>query len=237
MCSVGINVRMSWQALHSLPSHPNSHTNTLLPRLEHMVRQQRHLATLPPGSCASSSPVGSLGTATSSTTCGSSRVKRGAMNYSKAAAANLTFIQEIHCKHMTASQNKHHPHTNAWSTTWLSSLYPVAMGFVCPDVMSWFIWGERGRILCNDSLSVGKWCWKIKSEAGEDINDRNISLSFHSKQMNGWPFNSAIITSHSIYTGGFVNQGHFAEPLNTFPQWRHGLMKSFVWRWPPLRHA
>jgi len=102
MCQVGINVRISWQAIRSLPSHPSSHTNTLLPCLEHMVHQQRHLAALTPGSCASSSPVGSLGTATSSTTCGSSWVKRRAMNYSEAAAANLTFIQEIHCKHMTA---------------------------------------------------------------------------------------------------------------------------------------
>lgn len=119
MCQVGINVRMSWQALRSLPSHPSSHTNTLLPCLEHMVHQQRHLAVLTPGSCASSSPVGSLGTATSSTTCGSSRVKRRAMNYFEAAAANLTFIQEIHYKHMTASQSTCHPHTNARLTVWL----------------------------------------------------------------------------------------------------------------------
>lgn len=103
MCQVGINVRMSWQALRSLPSHPSSCTNTLLPCFEHMVHQQRHLAALTPGSCASSSPVGSLGTATSSTTCGSSRVKRRAMNYFAAAAANLTFIQEFHCTHTTAT--------------------------------------------------------------------------------------------------------------------------------------
>ncbi|KAL6461384.1 hypothetical protein MHYP_G00295280 [Metynnis hypsauchen] len=38
-----------------------------------MARRQRHLAELTPGSCALSSPVGMLGTATSSTTCGSSR--------------------------------------------------------------------------------------------------------------------------------------------------------------------
>lgn len=119
MCQVGISVRMSWQALGSLPSHLGSHTNTLLPCLEHMVHQQRHLATLTPGSCASSSPVGRLGTATSSTTCGSSWVKRRAMNYSKAAAANLTFIQEFHCKHMSASVNTCHPHTDAQLTTWL----------------------------------------------------------------------------------------------------------------------
>lgn len=119
MCQVGINVRISWQALRSLPSHPSSHTNTLLPCLEHMVLQQRHLAALTPGSCASSSPVGSLGTATSSTTCGSSWVKSRAMNYFEAAAANLTSIQEIHCKYMTASQNTCHPHTNASLTTWL----------------------------------------------------------------------------------------------------------------------
>lgn len=129
MCQVGINVRMSWQALCSLPSHPSSHTNTLLPRFEHMVHQQRHLDSLTPGSCASSSPVGSLGTATSSTTCGSSRVKRRAMNYFAAAATNLTFIQEIHCKHMTASQSTSHPHNNAWLTAWL--LF-CAKGLVCP---------------------------------------------------------------------------------------------------------
>lgn len=139
MCQVGINVRKSWQMLCSLPSHPSSHTNTLLPCLEHMVHQQRHLAALTPGSCASSSPVGRLGTATSSTTCGSSRVKRQAMNYSEAAAANLTFIQEIRCKHMTAHA-KHmstcQPHTNAWLTTWLVF---CAKGFACPHVTTWFI--------------------------------------------------------------------------------------------------
>lgn len=137
MCQVGINVRMSWQALRSLPSHPGSHANTLLPRLEHMVHQQRHLAALTPGSCASSSPVGSLGTATSSTTCGSSRVKRRAMNYSEAAAANLTFIQEIHCKHMTASQSTCHPHTNASVTMWL--LFPRKGTHVCSRVTARFI--------------------------------------------------------------------------------------------------
>lgn len=61
----------------ALPSYPSPSANTLLPCFEHMVHQRRHLATLTPGSCASSSPVGSLGTATSSTTCGSSRVKEG----------------------------------------------------------------------------------------------------------------------------------------------------------------
>lgn len=104
MCQVGINASMSWQGCLSLPACPSSYTNTLLPCFEHMVHQQRHLAALTPGSCASSSPVGSLGTATSSTTCGSSRVKTRAMNYFEAAAANLTFIQEIHCKRLTASE-------------------------------------------------------------------------------------------------------------------------------------
>lgn len=116
MCQVGINARKSWQILYSLPSHHGSRTNTLLPCLEHMVHQQRHLAAPTPGSCASSSPVGRLGTATSSTTCGSSRVKRQAMNYSAAAAANLTFIQEIRCEHMTAHGRRGsvcHPHTDA----------------------------------------------------------------------------------------------------------------------------
>lgn len=134
MCQVGINVRMSWQALRSLPSHPSSHTNTLLPCLEHMVHQQRHLAALTPGSCASSSPVGNLGTATSSTTCGSSRVKKQAMNYFEAAAANLTFIQEIHCKHMTVSQSTCHPHTNARLT---SLRVQCAERQKCPHVMAW----------------------------------------------------------------------------------------------------
>lgn len=120
MCQVGINVRMSWQALRCLPSHLSSHTNTLLPCLEHMVHQQRHLATLTPGSCASSSPVGSLGTATSSTTCGSSWVKKRAMNYSDLAAANLTFIQEFRCKHLSASQNTCHTHATARLATWLA---------------------------------------------------------------------------------------------------------------------
>lgn len=143
MCQVGINVRMSWQALLSLPSHPSSHTNTLLPCLEHMVHQQRHLATLTPGSCASSSPVGSLGTATSSTTCGSSWVKRRAMNYSEAAAANLTFIQETGCKHMTASRSTCHPHTNARLATWLVS---CTKGPVCPCGMAWFVWGKRSSL-------------------------------------------------------------------------------------------
>lgn len=120
MCQVGISVRMSWQAL--LPSPPPPPTppsttahaqNTLLPCLEHMVHQQRHLAALTPGSCASSLPVGSLGTATSSTTCGSSRVRRRAMNYFEAAAVKLTFIQEIHCKHMMAAKSESHPRNNA----------------------------------------------------------------------------------------------------------------------------
>lgn len=97
MCQVGISVRMSWQAsFFSPPSTPAHAQNTLLPCLEHMVHQQRHLAALTPGSCASSLPVGSLGTATSSTTCGSSRVRRRAMNYFEVAAVKLTFIQEIH---------------------------------------------------------------------------------------------------------------------------------------------
>lgn len=73
-------------------------TNTLLPCLEHMVDQRRHLAALTPGSCASSSPVGSLGTATSSTTCVSSWVKKQAMNYFESAAADLIFIQEFRWK-------------------------------------------------------------------------------------------------------------------------------------------
>lgn len=80
-----------WECLgkHSFfsPPTPAHAQNTLLPCLEHMVHQQRHLAALTPGSCASSLPVGSLGTATSSTTCSSSRVRRRAMNYFEAAAA------------------------------------------------------------------------------------------------------------------------------------------------------
>lgn len=95
------------------PPTPAHAQNTLLPCLEHMVHQQRHLAALTPGSCASSLPVGSLGTATSSTTCGSSRVRRRAMNYFEAAAANLTFIQEIHCKHMLAAKSETQPCNNA----------------------------------------------------------------------------------------------------------------------------
>lgn len=91
MCQVGINVRMSWQACRSFPSHPSSHTNTLLPCLEHMVHQQRHLATLTPGSCASSSPVGSLGTATSSTTCGSSWVKKASDELFRGCSCKLDF--------------------------------------------------------------------------------------------------------------------------------------------------
>lgn len=93
------------------PPTPAHAQNTLLPCLEHMVHQQRHLAALTPGSCASSLPVGSLGTATSSTTCGSSRLRRRAMNYFEAAAANLTSIQGIHCKHMMATEWK--PGNNA----------------------------------------------------------------------------------------------------------------------------
>lgn len=135
MCQVGINVRKSWQAFLSLPSHPSSHTNTLLPCLEHMVHQQRHLAALTPGSCASSLPVGSLGTATSSTTCGSSWVKRHAMNYSKAAAANLTFIQEILCEHMTVSHSTCHPCTNAW----FQHDFIQAQQATCAHVMVWLI--------------------------------------------------------------------------------------------------
>lgn len=142
-----------WESLgkRSVLSPPTpAHTNTLLPCLEHMVHQQRHLAALTPGSCASSSPVGRLGTATSSTTCGSSRVKRQAMNYSGAAAANLTFSQEIDCKHMTAHA-KHtstrHPHANAWLIT---CLVFCAKGFVSPRVMELFIWGQRWRMRCDD---------------------------------------------------------------------------------------
>lgn len=66
-------MRMSW---HALPLSP------FLPCLEHMARRRRHLAALTLSSCALSSPVGTLGTATSSTTCGSSRAQRGPMNYS-----------------------------------------------------------------------------------------------------------------------------------------------------------
>lgn len=139
MCQVGINVKMSWQALHSLPSHLSLHKNTLLPCLEHMVHQQRHLATLTPGSCVSSSPVGSLGTATSSTTCGSSWVKSRAMNYSAAAAANLTFIQKIPNKHTGVSQNTCHPQTIARLTPWFLS---SAEGFY-PHVMLQFVWGDK----------------------------------------------------------------------------------------------
>lgn len=110
------------------------------------------LAALTPGSCASSLPVGRLGTATSSTTCGSSRVKRQTMNYCEAAAANLTFIQEIHCKHMTAHV-KHmstcHPHANAWLITWLVF---CAKGFVWTHVTTWFIWGHWGRMLYDDFM-------------------------------------------------------------------------------------
>lgn len=91
MCQVGIDVRMSWQALGALPSYPSSRTNTLLPCFEHMVHQRRHLATLTPGSCASSSPVGSLGTATSSTTCGSSRVKKASDELFCSCSCKLDF--------------------------------------------------------------------------------------------------------------------------------------------------
>lgn len=98
------------------PPTPAHAQNTLLPCLEHMVHQQRHLAALTPGSCASSLPVGSLGTATSSTTCGSSRVRRRAMNYFEAAAANLTSIQGIHCKHMMAAEWKP---GQGWQALWV----------------------------------------------------------------------------------------------------------------------
>lgn len=91
MCQVGIDVRMSWQAFGALPSYPSSRTNTLLPCFEHMVHQRRHLATLTPGSCASSSPVGSLGTATSSTTCGSSRVKKASDELFCSCSCKLDF--------------------------------------------------------------------------------------------------------------------------------------------------
>lgn len=97
-----------------IPTSTSAHAqNTLLPCLEHMVHQQRHLAALTPGSCASSLPVGSLGTATSSTTCGSSRVRRRAMKYFEAAAVKLISIQEIHCKHARAPKSKSHPRNNA----------------------------------------------------------------------------------------------------------------------------
>lgn len=109
-----------WECLgkhaFSSPPTPAHAQNTLLPCLEHMVHQQRHLAALTPGSCASSLPVGSLGTATSSTTCGSSRVRRRAMNYFEAAAANLTSIQGIHCKHMMAAEWKPE---QGWQALWV----------------------------------------------------------------------------------------------------------------------
>lgn len=35
------------------------------------------------------------------------------MNYFEAAAANLTFIQEIHCKHMLAAKSETQPCNNA----------------------------------------------------------------------------------------------------------------------------
>lgn len=113
-----------WECLgkhfFSPPSTTAHAQNTLLPCLEHMVHQQRHLAALTPGSCASSLPVGSLGTATSSTTCGSSRVRRRAMNYFEAAAVKLTFIQEIHCKHMMPAKSESHPRNNARLTAFFS---------------------------------------------------------------------------------------------------------------------
>lgn len=102
------------------PPTPAHAQNTLLPCLEHMVHQQRHLAALTPGSCASSLPVGSLGTATSSTTCGSSRVRRRAMNYFEAAAANLTSIQGIHCKHMMAAEWKP---GQGWQALWVGFFF------------------------------------------------------------------------------------------------------------------
>lgn len=113
------------------PSTTAHAQNTLLPCLEHMVHQQRHLAALTPGSCASSLPVGSLGTATSSTTCGSSRVRRSAMNYFEAAAVKLTFIQEIHSKHMTATKSESHPCNNARLTAFYF-LFPVQKSTLMP---------------------------------------------------------------------------------------------------------
>lgn len=68
----------------ALSSSPPSTPHPSLPCSEHMAWWWWwwwHLAALIPASCALSSAVGMLGTATSSTTCGSSQVQRGAMNY------------------------------------------------------------------------------------------------------------------------------------------------------------
>lgn len=272
MCQVGINVRMSWQALRSLPSHPSSHTNTLLPCLEHMVHQQRHLAVLTPGSCASSSPVGSLGTATSSTTCGSSWVKRRAMNYFEAAAANLTFIQEIHYKHMTASQSTCHPHTNTRLTTWLVSCAKglcvssydcmVHLRWKTADALWWISaccslstsstsafqkgpgrqtsgssWPTKGVFFLNPQIYKSEKkknisgskimrfglhlaasanlfvLGRMESKVSQGLYWKKFPFHFHNEQMDVWPFNSAIIASHSISNGGFDNQGHLPEAL------------------------
>lgn len=66
----------------SPPCTPHRPPHSSMPCSEHMARWWWwHLAELTPASCALSSPVGMLGTATSSTTCSSSQVQRGAMNY------------------------------------------------------------------------------------------------------------------------------------------------------------
>lgn len=90
-------MRMSWQAPHSLhppPPHPAPAPPASCPDWNTW-----HVGGIWPmpahSSCALSMPVGTLGTTTSSTTCGSSRQAGGGDELFRSAAANLIPIQEI----------------------------------------------------------------------------------------------------------------------------------------------
>lgn len=159
-----VRLASTWECLGKLsavsPPHLGSHTNTLLPCLEHMVHQQRHLATLTPGSCASSSPVGSLGTATSSTTCGSSWVKKkkkkGGGRWIIPTLQLQTWLpsKSFGCKHLSASQNTCRTHATARLATTACVLHNVMR---CPRVMARLIWGESYALWWLVTRSERAW--------------------------------------------------------------------------------
>lgn len=104
------NVLARSSSLPTPPQHPS------LPCSEHMAQWWwRHLAEMTPTSCALSSPVGMLGTATSSTTCSSSQVQRGGYELFGAAAANLTSFQEMQQRRKHTSDSRH----AYWCTRWM----------------------------------------------------------------------------------------------------------------------
>lgn len=92
--------------------------------------------------------------------------------------------------------------------------------------------GNAFWTLLSSSGNIGpSLCWEmvLKDQIKRQprITLKGISLSFiYNEQMDGWPFNSTIIASHSISNRGFDNQGHLPEALWIHFSWHHGLVRN-----------